>query len=33
VKAYIPFKERGKKVIETWDEAMDAANNLSKYLS
>jgi hypothetical protein len=33
VKAYIPFKERGKKIIETWDEAMDAANNLSKYLS
>ena len=33
VRAYIPFRERGKKVIENWEEAMDAAHNLSKYLS
>jgi hypothetical protein len=33
VRAYVPFRERGKKVIENWEEAMEAANNLSKYLS
>lgn len=29
----IPFKKRGPKVIETWGEAMQAAINMSKYLS
>jgi len=33
VARYIPFTMRGKKVIETWDEAIEAAHNLSKYLS
>jgi hypothetical protein len=31
--SYIPFKERGDKVIETMEEAKQAAKNLSKYLS
>ena len=29
----IPFKMRGPKVIETWEEAREAAINMSKYLS
>jgi hypothetical protein len=29
----IPFKMRGPKVIETWEEAKQAAINMSKYLS
>ena len=29
----IPFKKRGRKVIETWQEALQSAINLSKYLS
>lgn len=29
----IPFKMRGPKIIETWDEARQAAINMSKYLS
>jgi hypothetical protein len=33
VRAYVPFKERGKKVIQNWDEAIEAAKNLSNYLS
>ena len=33
VAGFIPFNMRGKKVIETWDEAMQAARNLSKHLS
>jgi hypothetical protein len=33
VRAYIPFKQRGKKVIQNWDEAIEAAKNLSNYLS
>lgn len=33
VAGFIPFKMRGKKTIETWDEAIQAAKNLSNYLS
>jgi len=33
IASVIPFNRRGKKVIETWDEAMEAAINVSKYLS
>ena len=33
VAGFIPFKMRGKKTIETWEEAIEAAKNLSKYLS
>lgn len=33
VAGFIPFNMRGKKVIENWDEAIEAAKNLSKYLS
>ena len=33
IKSVMPFNRRGKKVIETWDEAMQAAINVSKYLS
>lgn len=33
MKSIIPFRERGKKVIETWEEAKQAAINMSKYLS
>ena len=33
IKSVMPFNRRGKKVIETWDEAMEAAINVSKYLS
>ena len=33
VGGFIPFNMRGKKVIETFDEVLQAANNLSKYLS
>lgn len=29
----IPFKMRGRKTIETWEEAKQAAINMSKYLS
>ena len=29
----IPYKKRGKKVIENWDEALQAAINMSKDLS
>jgi len=29
---YIPFNLRGTKVIETWEEAIEAAKNLSEYL-
>jgi hypothetical protein len=29
----IPFKMRGPKIIENWDEARQAAINMSKYLS
>jgi hypothetical protein len=29
----IPFKMRGPKVIENWEEALQAAINMSKYLS
>ena len=29
----IPYKKRGKKIIETWDEALQAAINMSKDLS
>jgi len=30
--SYIPFRLRGKKTIETWDDAKLSARNLSKYL-
>jgi hypothetical protein len=33
VAGFIPFNQRGKRVIETWEEAMEAAKNLSNYLS
>jgi hypothetical protein len=33
IASVIPFKMRGAKVIETWDEAKQAAINMSKYLS
>jgi hypothetical protein len=33
VAGFVPFNMRGKKIIETFDEAIQAANNLSKYLS
>lgn len=33
IASVIPFNRRGKKVIETWDEAKEAAINVSKYLS
>jgi len=33
ISSVIPFNKRGKKVIETWKEAREAAVNLSKYLS
>ena len=29
----IPYKKRGKKVIKNWDEALQAAINMSKDLS
>jgi hypothetical protein len=33
IASVIPFNRRGKKVIETWEEAKEAAISLSKYLS
>ena len=33
IASVIPFNRRGKKVIETWEEAKEAAINVSKYLS
>lgn len=33
VAGFIPFNMRGKKVIETWDEAIEAAHNLSNHLN
>ena len=33
VAGFIPFNQRGKKVIEIWEDAMEAAKNLSNYLS
>ena len=33
VAGFVPFNMRGKKIIETFDEAIEAAKNLSKYLS
>jgi hypothetical protein len=33
IKAVIPFNKRGSKVIETWEEAKQAAINMSKHLS
>jgi hypothetical protein len=33
ISSVIPFNKRGKKVIETWKEAREAAIALSKYLS
>ena len=33
VGGFIPFNMRGSKTIETWDEAIQAAKNLSQYLS
>jgi hypothetical protein len=33
ISSVIPFNKRGKKVIETWEEAKEAAINISKYLS
>ena len=33
IAAVIPFNKRGKKIIENWKEAREAAVNLSKYLS
>ena len=33
VAGFIPFNMRGSKTIETWDEAIQAAKNLSNYLS
>ena len=33
IKSVIPFNKRGKQVIESWKDAMEAAINLSKYLS
>lgn len=32
ITAIVPFNMRGKKIIETWDDAILAATNLSKYL-
>ena len=32
IQSYIPFNMRGNKIIVTWDDAMQAAINLSKYL-
>lgn len=33
VRAFVPFNMRGSKTIETWDEAIQAAKNLSNHLS
>ena len=33
IKTVIPFNKRGRKVIGTWEEAKQAAINMSKYLS
>jgi hypothetical protein len=33
VRSFVPFNMRGKKTIETFDEAIQAAKNLSNYLS
>jgi hypothetical protein len=33
ISSVIPFNRRGKKVIKTWQDAREAAINLSKYLS
>ena len=33
IREIMPFKRRGKVIIETWDQAEQAALNLSKYLS
>jgi hypothetical protein len=33
IKSVIPFNKRGKKVIENWRDMLEAAINLSKYLS
>jgi len=33
ISCIMPFKSRGAKVIETWEEAKQAAINMSKYLS
>jgi hypothetical protein len=33
ISSVIPFKKRGKKVIETWEEALQAATNMSNELS
>jgi hypothetical protein len=30
---FMPFKLRGSKIIETWEEAEEAAINMSKYLN
>jgi len=30
---FVPFKKRGVKIIETWEEAKQSAINMSKYLS
>lgn len=33
IKAVMPFNQRGKKVIKNWEQAKEAAINVSKYLS
>ena len=33
IKAVIPFNQRGKEVIKNWEQAKEAAINVSKYLS
>ena len=33
IKSVIPFNKRGKQVIKDWEQAKQAAINMSKYLS
>ena len=33
IRAVVPFKKRGSKTIENWDDAIQAAINMSEYLS
>jgi len=32
IAGFIPFNKRGSKIIQNWDEAKEAAINVSKYL-
>lgn len=33
IRGVVPFKKRGSKIIENWDDAIQAAKNMSEYLS